>query len=96
MLEGVFCQQLLPKMNSRGRAMACEIMVPNSAIRALIRDDKCHQIMSHIQTGAKLGMRTMNQSLFELYKKNQITWDDACSRSPDQEDLKRTAQRDGV
>ena len=76
--------------------MACEVMVPNSAIRALIRDDKCHQIMSHIQTGAKLGMRTMNQSLFELYKKNQITWDDACARSPDQEDLKRTAQRDGA
>jgi twitching motility protein PilT len=95
-LEGVFCQQLLPKMNSRGRAMACEVMVPNSAIRALIRDDKCHQIMSHIQTGAKLGMRTMNQSLYELYKHNQITWDDACARSPDQEDLKRTAQRDGA
>ncbi len=95
-LEGVFCQQLLPKMNSRGRAMACEIMVPNSAIRALIRDDKCHQILSHIQTGAKLGMRTMNQSLFELYKSNQITWDDAMNRSSDQEDLKRTAQRDGV
>jgi twitching motility protein PilT len=95
-LEGVFCQQLLPKMNSRGRAMACEIMIPNSAIRALIRDDKCHQILSHIQTGAKHGMRTMNQSLFELYKANQITWDDAMNRSSDQEDLKRTAQRDGA
>ena len=83
-LEGVFCQQLLPKMNSRGRAMACEIMIPNSAIRALIRDDKCHQILSHIQTGAKHGMRTMNQSLFELYKANQITWDDAMNRSSDQ------------
>ncbi len=93
-LEGVFCQQLLPKMNSRGRALACEIMIPNSAIRALIRDDKCHQIMSHIQTGSKVGMRTMNQSLFELYKANQITWDDAMSRSGDPEDLKRTAQRE--
>ncbi len=95
-LEGVFCQQLLPKMNSRGRSMACEIMIPNSAIRALIRDDKCHQILSHIQTGAKIGMRTMNQSLFELYKANHITWDEAMNRSSDQEDLKRTAQRESV
>ncbi len=95
-LEGVFCQQLLPKLNSRGRAMASEVMIPNSAIRALIRDDKCHQILSHIQTGAKLGMRTMNQSLYELYKGGQITWDDAVARSSDQEDLKRTAQRDGA
>jgi twitching motility protein PilT len=95
-LEGVFCQQLLPKMNSRGRSMACEIMIPNSAIRALIRDDKCHQILSHIQTGAKIGMRTMNQSLFELYKANHITWDEAMNRSSDQEDLKRTAQRETV
>jgi twitching motility protein PilT len=93
-LEGVFCQQLIPKMNSRGRALACEIMLPNAAIRALIRDDKCHQIMSHIQTGLKVGMRTMNQSLFELYRSNQITWDDALSRSSDVEDLKRTAQRE--
>jgi twitching motility protein PilT len=93
-LEGVFCQQLLPKMNSRGRAMGCEIMLPNSAIRSLIREDKCHQIMSHIQTGGKVGMRTMNQSLFELYKNNLISWDDAMAHSGDLEDLKRTAARE--
>jgi twitching motility protein PilT len=95
-LEGVFCQQLLPKMSGRGRAMAAEIMIPNSAIRALIRDDKCHQILSHIQTGSKLGMATMNQSLFNLYKASLISWDDAMMYSSDQDDLKRTAQRDGV
>ncbi len=95
-LEGVFCQQLLPKLNSRGRAMAHEIMLPNSAIRSLIREDKCHQILSHIQTGARIGMKTMNQSLYELYKANLIAWDEACSRSGDAEDLKRTAQRDGA
>jgi len=95
-LEGVFCQQLLPKMNSKGRAMACEIMMPNSAIRSLIREDKCHQILSHIQTGSKLGMRTMNQSLYELYKANMISWDDAMAHSGDLEDLKRTAQRDAA
>ncbi|MBA3846652.1 MAG: type IV pilus twitching motility protein PilT [Planctomycetes bacterium] len=93
-LEGVFCQQLLPKLNSRGRAMACEIMIPNSAIRSLVREDKCHQIMSHIQTGSKIGMRTMNQSLFELYKGSMISWDDCLSYSGDPEDLKRTAQRE--
>jgi twitching motility protein PilT len=95
-LEGVFCQQLLPKMSGRGRAMAAEIMIPNSAIRALIRDDKCHQILSHIQTGSKSGMATMNQSLFNLYKASLISWDDAMMYSSDQEDLKRTAQRDGM
>jgi len=94
-LEGVFCQQLLPRVSGRGRALAAEVMMPNSAIRSLIREDKCHQILSHIQTGAKLGMRTMNQSLYELYRTNQITWDDAMMYSTDSEDLKRTSQRDG-
>ncbi len=93
-LEGVFCQQLLPQMNSRGRVLCAEVMLPNSAIRSLIREDKCHQILSHIQTGGKYGMCTMNQSLFELYKKNLISWDDALSRTQDPEDLKRTAQRE--
>jgi twitching motility protein PilT len=50
--------------------------------------------MSHIQTGAKLGMSTMNQSLFELYKNSLISWDEAVSHSSDPEDLKRTASRD--
>jgi len=93
-LEGVFCKQLLPKLQGRGRAMANEVMIPNSAIRSLIREDKCHQIQSHIQTGAKVGMRTMNQSLFELYKNSLISWDEAVSHSSDPEDLKRTAARD--
>jgi twitching motility protein PilT len=93
-LEGVFCQQLMPKVSGRGRALSAEIMIPNSGIRSLIREDKCHQILSHIQTGGKVGMRTMNQSLYELYRTNQITWDDAMMYSSDIEDLKRTAQRD--
>ena len=64
-----FCQQLIPIASSRGRALCAEIMMPTSAIRSLIREDKCHQIQSHIQTGSKHGMRTMNQSLFMLYQK---------------------------
>ncbi len=95
-LEGVFCQQLLPRAAGRGRVLTCEIMVPTSAIRSLIREDKCHQIMSHIQTGAKFGMRTMNQSLLELHKAKAITWEVALTRSADPEDLRRMAQRDGL
>jgi twitching motility protein PilT len=95
-LEGVFCQQLLPRSVGRGRALSAEIMIPTSAIRSLIREDKCHQIMSHIQTGAKFGMRTMNQSLLDLYKSKAVTWEAAITRSSDPEDMRRMAQRDGL
>lgn len=93
-LEAVFCQQLLPVANGRGRAMAAEIMIPTTGIRSLIREDKCHQIISHIQTGGKLGMQTMNQSLFTLYQQGLITWDDALHYTQDVPDLKRTFQRE--
>jgi len=93
-LEGVFCQQLIPIQNGRGRCLCAEIMVPTSAIRSLIREDKCHQIISHIQTGSKYGSKTMNQSLYDLYKKSLITWDDALHYTMDPEDLKRTFQRE--
>ena len=74
--------------------MANEVMLPNSAIRSLIREDKCHQILSHIQTGSKVGMHTMNQNLYELYKMSLITWDDALRYTQDPEDLKRTFSRE--
>ena len=92
-LQGVLCQSLLPKANGRGRALAAEVMVANQGIRACIRDNKSHQIYSLIQTGGKNGMKTFNQSLFELYQANQITFDDAMARTTDPEDLKRTFQR---
>ena len=73
-LEGILCQALLPKANGKGRAMAMEILVPNAAIRNLIREDKVHQIYSMMQTGqAKYGMQTFNQSLATLYFKKLIT-----------------------
>ena len=63
-LEGVLCQPLLPRANGPGRALALEVMVPNAAIRNLIREDKIHQIYSQMQIGQdKFGMQTMNQSL---------------------------------
>jgi twitching motility protein PilT len=89
-LEGVLSQALIPKLQGRGRALALEVMVPNMAIRALIRDDKIHQIYSQMQMGQdKYGMLTMNQCLFMLYHKKQISLESAMLRSPEVEELKQ-------
>src|SRR6187401_3244601 len=73
-LEGILCQSLLPKATGKGRVMSMEILIPNSAIRNLIREDKIHQIYSSMQTGQeKLGMQTANQSLASLYFARQIS-----------------------
>ena len=92
-LEAVFCQQLIPMVNQKGRCLATEVMIASEAVRAMIRDEKVHQIYTALQTGAKLGMQTMNQSLFDLYKTGKITFDDALSRTTNPDDLKRTFQR---
>jgi twitching motility protein PilT len=78
-LEGVITQTLLPKARGRGRAMAAEIMIATPAIRALIRDDKIHQIYSAMQSGKKHGMQTMNDSLFQLYTNREVNQED-CER----------------
>jgi twitching motility protein PilT len=85
-LEGVLSQTLIPKIGG-GRAMAMEIMVATPAIRNLIREEKVHQIYSAIQSGARYGMQTMNQSLADLVKKRQITRDDGLNRSTLPEEL---------
>ena len=73
-LEGVITQALIPKMQGSGRALAAEVMIPNSAIRHLIREEKLHQIYSQMQLGqSKFGMQTMNQSLCDLYVRKQIS-----------------------
>ncbi len=92
-LQAVFSQQLLPRAVGRGRVLAAEVLLCTPAIRALMRDDKIHQVYSLLQTGGKLGMRTMNQSLHELHKSGSITYEDALSHSADPEDLKRLFQR---
>ena len=76
-LEAVFCQQLLPLQVGRGRALAAEIMLATPAIRALIRDGKGHQIYSAIQTGGKLQMNTMSQSLANLVRQGKVSVDTA-------------------
>ena len=78
-LEGVVTQTLLPKLKGRGRSMAAEIMVATPAIRALIRDDKVHQIYSAMQSGKKFGMQTMNDALFQLYTAREVAQEE-CER----------------
>jgi twitching motility protein PilT len=93
-LEGIMCQALLPKASGDGRVMALEILVPNSAIRNLIREDKIHQIYSMMQTGQdKFGMQTFNQALATLYQKRQITLEAAMQRSSNADELKELIER---
>jgi twitching motility protein PilT len=87
-LEGILCQALLERSSGKGRVMAMEIMVPNAAIRNLIREDKIHQIYGMMQTGqAKFGMQTMNQSLLDLVQKRKISREEALNRSTLPEEL---------
>src|ERR671933_1066974 len=88
-LEGIMCQALLPKASGIGRAMALEILVPNPAIRNLIREDKVHQIYSMMQTGqGKHGMQTFNQALATLYHKRLISMETAIQRSSNADELR--------
>ena len=88
-LEGVLSQSLLSKASGKGRALALEILVPNPAIRNLIREDKVHQIYSQMQVGqSKFGMQTFNQSLASLVARKIISTDEAYNRTPDLEELK--------
>ena len=87
-LEGVMSQTLMPKTDGKGRVMALEVMVPNPAIRNLIREDKIHQIYSQMQIGQdKFAMQTLNQSLFLLAHARQISRDEAFKCSHDGEEL---------
>src|SRR5499433_2985141 len=93
-LEGIVCQALLPRSDSKGRVVSLEIMVPTAAIRNLIRDDKIHQIYGAMQTGQeKLGMQTANQSLASLYMRKQITLDTALGASSNRDELQEMINR---
>ncbi len=81
-LEGIICQSLLPRTSGKGRALACEVLVPNAAIRNLIREDKIHQIYSTMQAGQlRYGMQTFNQSLATLYQQRKISLQTAMAHS---------------
>ncbi|OQY18862.1 MAG: type IV pili twitching motility protein PilT [Desulfobacteraceae bacterium 4572_35.1] len=89
-LEGVLSQTLIPRASGKGRVLALEVMIPNIGIRALIRDDKVHQLYSQMQMGQeKYGMQTMNQSLFDLYHRKLITLESAMARSSEKDELRQ-------
>jgi twitching motility protein PilT len=88
-LEGIVTQTLLPKAKGRGRAMAAEILVVTPAIRALIRDDKVHQIYALMQAGKKHGMQTLNDSLYNLYMSREVTLDECLRVTGDQNEFLR-------
>jgi twitching motility protein PilT len=88
-LIGILSQQLIPKPGGKGRVLAMEILLSNSALKSLIRESKAHQIYSIMQTSQKEGMKTMNQALYDLYQKKLITYEDAFARTMDPDDLTR-------
>jgi len=96
-LEGVCSQQLIPKASGSGRCLGIEVMVPNAAIRNLIREDKIHQIYSSMQVGqGKFGMQTMNQSLLWLYQRRLITQDEAMGRTGDADEFRNMIAQAGT
>ncbi len=89
-LTGIMTQCLMPKATGIGRVLAIEVLIPNPAIRSMIREDKIHQIYGAMQVGQKQhGMQTMNQALYGLYAQRLITVDMALSYSPDQEEFRQ-------
>jgi len=88
-LEGIITQTLLAKAKGRGRAMAAEILVVTPAIRALIRDDKIHQIYSSMQSGKKFGMQTLNDALYALYMAREVSTDECLRVSSDPNEFLR-------
>jgi twitching motility protein PilT len=88
-LEGIVTQALLPKAQGKGRVMAAEILVVTPAIRALIRDDKVHQIYSSMQAGKKWGMQTLNDALYALYMNREVTADECLRVTGDPTEFQR-------
>jgi len=96
-LEGVITQTLVPRAGGRGRVLACEVMIPNPAIRNLIREDKLHQIYSQMQMGqSKFGMQTLNQHLAMLVQRRMIRVEDAIARSSDVDELRNILVSSGI
>ncbi|MCK9216705.1 MAG: type IV pilus twitching motility protein PilT [Firmicutes bacterium] len=87
-LQGIISQQLLPRTDGKGRIAAFEIMMATSAIKNLIREDKTHQIDTAVQTGAKFGMQTMDNSLLNIYRSGLISQETLTSQSTNPDILK--------
>ena len=88
-LQAVISQQLIPRMDGKGRTLCCEVMIPNAAIRNLIREQKVHQLYSQMQVGqAKHGMQTMTQSLLDLYQRRLISFEEAMGHATEPDELR--------
>jgi twitching motility protein PilT len=96
-LQGVITQQLLPRAGGPGRALALEVLIPNAAIRNLIREGKVHQLYSQMQMGQdKHGMQTLNQALYTLYSRRLITLEEAMGRSIEPDELRTMVEQRSV
>jgi twitching motility protein PilT len=88
-LHGVVSQQLIPRADGRGRVLAVEVMIPNPAIRNLIRENKIHQLYSQLQVGqSKFGMQTMTQSLLDLHTRRLISYEEAMGHATEPDELR--------
>lgn len=94
-LMAVLAQQLLPTIAGDGRVAATEVLIVTPAVRNLIREEKVHQISSVMQTGQEVGMQTMNQSLYDLYKKKKVSRNEIFTRTLDPKDMDRLMQTGG-
>jgi len=92
-VEAIMCQQLVPAADGKGRILAAEVLLANSALRNLIRDKKTEQVINIMQTNSNAGMMTMNQSLVDLYLAKKITYQDAIVHSSNIIDFKNYLQQ---
>jgi twitching motility protein PilT len=95
-LQGVVTQTLLPTADGQSRVAALEILIPDDAIRNLIRQGKVEQIYSYMQTGSRVGMQTMEQSLADLIARRVVEPGEAIARSSRRDELVALLQRAGV
>ena len=94
-LQGVVTQALVPTADGNGRVAACEVLLPDDAVRNLIRQGKVEQIYSVMQTSTGKGMQTMEQNLAELVLRGVVTYDMALSRTSKPEQLRGVLERAG-
>jgi len=93
-IEGIVCQQLLPRATGPGRVLAAEVLVPTPAMRNLIREEKLHQMYSQMQLGQqRSGMQTLNQHLAVLVQRGEIAQEVAVAVSSDPEELRSLLKR---
>jgi twitching motility protein PilT len=92
-LLSIISQTLLPRMDVTGRVAAFEVMIATSAIRSLIREGKTHQIYTDIQTGADLGMQSLDQCLINLVKQRLVSYENALSKSSNPREFQQRAAR---